>query len=359
MAALESATISSPLVWCRAGSSRSAAKMAGTSDVPTTSGPSAAYSSAQGRDLEQADLVDLLRAGVDGGEEGRQLRVGRLSVREVHEPAPLVGPGLRRDLVAEHVAVALGRGPHLLLHDGQQPLAPAGGVHAGRRVLHREHRVVLDRPGQPRVELLHGLPDREVGGRATGRDPLAVPLGDVVEVAGDALELGDHRLGDVGVRHRELGHVDAQAGLRPEDRVGRELRRAGLQQVGPRRGLPHEHRTGDPFAVVQALLVDGLRSCGECPSVPDRRVLAGPADVVEAVGVAVLTDHVGPGGRRPQPEVVVGVGQPVELVVRVRHRTPAFVRGQDSPSFPALSSRIWTLRILPVTVIGNSSTTMT
>ena len=34
---------------------------------------------------------------------------------------------------------------------------------------------------------------------------------------------------------------------------------------------------------------------------------------------------------------------------------PAPVR----PSFSAVSSRIWTLRILPVTVIGNSSTSIT
>src|SRR4029077_18886997 len=53
---------------------------------------------------------------------------------------------------------------------------------------------------------------------------------------------------------------------------------------------------------------------GQGTGVRGSRVLGRAADLVVAVGVAVLTEHVRPGGRGSQPVVVVVVRQLVDLV---------------------------------------------
>ena len=281
--------------------------------------------------LLQADLVDLLGAGVDGRVEPRQPRVDVVAVGQVRQAAPLVGSGVRGDLVAEHVAVLLHRGPDLLLHHRAQPLAPGVRVDTGGRVLHGQHRVVADRRGQPRVELRDGLGDRERGGRPPGRDALAVPLRHAPEVARDALELADHRLRDLGCRQRQLGDVDVERGLHPEDRVRAELLGAAVEQLGARGRVPSHDGPGDAPLVVERVRVDRLGARRQGPGLRGLALLRGPADVVEPVGVAVLADHVRPGRRRAELEVLVVLGEPVELGGRVWRLVCCRVRHEGHP----------------------------
>jgi hypothetical protein len=229
---------------------------------------------------------------------------------------------VRADLVAEHVAVVLDGRADLLLHHAEQPLVPAGGVHAGRGILHLEQRVAVDRRRQPRVELLDRLGDREGRGRAAGRDALPVPLRQVVEVRRDGGELADHRLRDVHVGDGELGDVHPHTDLHAEDRVGAELRRPPVQQGGPAAGVPGHHRPGDPLLVVEDGLVEGVGAGREPPGLLRHGLLGLSGHHLEPVGVAVLPDHVRPGRRGAQPEVVVVLGQPVDLAVAGAHASP-------------------------------------
>ena len=82
--------------------------------------PARRYSSREGGDLVQAELVDL-RGGQGRRGVGGRARARRSARRRgARQAALLVGPGVRRDLVAQHVAVLLEGRPHL---GGDRPSA--------------------------------------------------------------------------------------------------------------------------------------------------------------------------------------------------------------------------------------------
>ena len=250
----------SPLVWCSAGSVAQRREdrrhVVGADHLRAERavllGAARPPAAARSRGSPAASVSMVVKYAREPG-------VDLVAVGQVGQPAPLVGPRVRGDLVAEHVAVALGRGPHLLLHDGSSSRSRQRAASTpGGRVLHGEHRVLLDRRRQPAVELLDGLPHREVGRGAAGRDALAVPVGEVVEVAADALELADHRLGDVGVR------APPAWARRPRGWTAR--RRSGWPPNSAVRGSSSSARE----VASQTSIARVIRRCSSSPSVVDR-----------------------------------------------------------------------------------------
>ena len=179
-------TSSSPLleVQLRVGRA-SPRRSAWRSSVPTTSGPRARYSSASLATCARP-ISWISCGGLVGGREVAQRRgVGLVAVGQPGQPAPLVGPGVRRrPRRAARRGSASSRGPHLLLHDlaAARSRQRAASTPVGR-VLHAEHRVLVDRRREPAASSCSTVcRDREVGRRAPGRDALPVPLGELVEV---------------------------------------------------------------------------------------------------------------------------------------------------------------------------------
>ena len=163
-------------------------------------GPERAVLLLERRDLRQPDLVDLL-GDCRGGEEA-QRRVDVVAVGQVRQPAPLVGPGLREHLVAQHVAVVLDGRAARFCTTARSRACQRGGVDAGGRVLDVQHLVLVDRRGQQRSSCSTVSPPRIAAG-----DPTRRPRGAARRARGSsgrARELADQRLGDVGVGHREL-----------------------------------------------------------------------------------------------------------------------------------------------------------
>jgi hypothetical protein len=164
-------------------------------------------------------------------------------------------------------------------------------------------------------------------------------------------ELVDQRLGDVRVGQGQHPHHDRHGDLLAVDRVGSELVEPRREHVRTGGRVGDQHGPGDPLLLVEPRLVHLLGPPGELAQDGDVAVLGRPAHLLEAAGAAVVPQDVGAGGVDREMVGPVLLGQDVEA----RHADPC----TSSPSSSVVSSRICTLRIFPVTVIGNSSTSST
>ncbi len=302
--------------------------------------------------LGQPDVVDLLRAATGGGEVAERALVGVGTALQPVQAAVLVGPRVREHDVTEHVAVVRHPGPHRPLDHRPHACAPGVDVDPVGRVQRLEQRVAVQVAGERRVELVDRVADREGGRGAAGLDALAVPDGEVAVVLPDALERAGHRLGHLRGRQPEHAEDQRHRGLDPEDRVGTELGQPGLEQVGVRGRVGDQHGAGDLLLLVEGRRVECLGAGGEVSLGRDHPVLRRPGHVLERTLLGVEAEQVllGRAGGEVRRPVLVGqrldrVGHPCSLSV--------------SPSCFADRSRISTLRIFPVTVIGKSSTTIT
>ena len=320
--------------------------------MPTVSGPRARYSSARCGDLRQPDVVDVLRAATRGREVAERALVGVRAALQPVQPAALVGPGLREHDVTEHVAVLRHAGSHRLLDHRREGGPPGGDVKALGRAQRLEQRVAVDLAGEQGVELRDRVRDRERRRGAPGVDAVAVPLGEVAVVLAHALEGAGHRLGDLGGGQPQHSEDQRHRCLDAEDRVGPELGQPGLQQVGLRGRVGDQHQPGDLLLLVEGRRVDGLGPTGEITLGRDDPVLRGTRGVLEPSLLGVVAQQVGLGRVVGQVRRPVLVGQRLD---RVGHPCSSSL----SPSSLAECSRISTFRILPVTVIGKSSTTIT
>ena len=320
-------------------------------------GPEAAVLVGQLGDLGKPDVVDLL-----GGLRGRRVEPQRRGVRllavgQPAEAALLVAAALGQHLVAEDVAVRRHAGVHVGLDHRAQAGLPAVDVHAVGRRSRRQQRVVGHRRGEDGVQLRDGVPHGEGCGEPPVGHALALPLGQLAVVATQPAELVDQRVRDVRVGEREHAHQDRHGDLLTEDRVRGELLQARLGDVGPGSRVGGDHGTRDPLLLVETGLVEPLGPLRERPQGRDLAVLGLPRHLLELPGPAVVTQQVGARGVGLQVVGPVLVGQDVDL--RAHHRSFVSPSLGSRPSFWVVSSRICTLRILPVTVIGNSSTSKT
>ena len=150
-------------------------------------------------------------------------------------------------------------------------------------------------------------------------------------------------------------HVD----LDPEDRVGGELGQPLAGEVGAVRGVGDQHVARDPLLLGERTLVELAGTTHEVAQGGDLVVLGGAGGVLELTGPLVVADQVGVGGLLAEVPRPVLVGQLVDAGVLLAHGRPLSWSTGSRPSFAVVSSRICTLRIFPVTVIGNSSTSIT
>ena len=293
---------------------RIASKISWRSSVPTTSGPSARYSSASLATWARP-ISWISWAVLRGGREVAQRAfVGVLAVGEPAQAAPLLRPGDRQRLVTQGVAEPLEAGADRALQRGGERVAERVGVDALGR-LHRGHdRVVGGRCREHTLDLGHGLADRERGtGPPSGRT-LAHPLGQLLVVATDGLDLGRHRVGDVLVGDGEQPHHQAQGDLRAVDRVGGQLGEPRLGVVGEAARGRGEHPARQRLLLVEPVLAEPVGAIGEVAQGGDQPVLRVTRGVLEARHVGVVAEHVALGRLMVEECLPVVVGQLPEFV---------------------------------------------
>ena len=244
--------------WGRSASPR---RSAARSSVPTTSGPSARYSSASlatwaspiswiswavllgGREVAQGGVVGVVAAGQPG------------------QPALAPRTGPAGSAVAQGVAVGLEARPDAT---ARRPRAARRGAASastpvGRASPRPTHRVVGERHGEraPRSARSSRRP-RTPGTPSRWRHALADAVGQLPEVGADAVELGRHRVGDGLVGHGEQAHQQRQRALRPVHGVGVASPLSGVSsRSAEAMADDDDHPAGQPLLARRDRLVDG------------------------------------------------------------------------------------------------------
>jgi hypothetical protein len=213
-------------------------------------------------DLLEADLVDLLR-----GEGERRVRPDEMGVRsitagDVGEPGPVIGAGIRAQLVDEDGSLALERRPDAVPDRGQESVGEI----------------------RPHVR----RPIRVVGrGQRRQRPVLVVDREEVVELVHDAVDEGSRRDQTLGGRRSQAVDVTVDPGTHRAPSLQRGLSVVGVVQwlvagdvqeedLGPIErvdGPPVQARLDEPETMLEIVdergarhpvgVTQGLR--GECP----------------------------------------------------------------------------------------------
>ena len=263
--------------------------------------------------LGEADLVDLLRRLVGGGEVAQGRGVRLVASGEPREPAPLLGPRVRKGL-AQRVAERLESGSDRALDGGPQLGAQGVGVDPVGHLHRGDGGIILDGAGEQPVELLQGLGDRELGRHPPVGGGLTRAHSQLLEVLPHSVELGGHLLGDGCVGHGQQAEDQGELPLRPAHRVGRQTgqRCGGQVRGGGRRS--DQGLAGEPPVVVQHALVDRVRPRHEAAQLGDAAILGLAADVLPLADRCVVTEHVPVRRLEAERGVPVLVGQLIEVV---------------------------------------------
>ena len=265
-------------------------------------------------DLPKTDFMDLLGRQRHGRVEADQPLVGFAAIGQPGQPAPLIRPSLRQDVVAEGVAVSRQGRPDLARDRLTEAPLPGLAVRHALRLGGGEERILGDRHRQPGVELVDRIADGEIGRCPVVSDAVAVTVREVAEVRRDAIELADHRLCDLSCWQGQFRDPDGEHRLRPKDRIGREFLETARQDVGPDGRVPGDHLAGDPLVRPEA--VDGDRLCLGCEVAlgGNVEVFGRPPDLLELTGETVIALKMCPGRVGSEAELVVALGQRVDVV---------------------------------------------
>ena len=237
-----------------------------------------------------------------------------IAADEPGQPDVVVVTGVGPDLVAERVPVLAIAGRTSLSITSRSRDRHAVRVGHARRLGGVEQRVLVDRLREPvrrSARRCRRSRRRPASGSAT---PSEDTVAQVAKVLSDPADLVDHRLGDIGVRDRELRHADREPGLLAEDRVDRELGEPGVEDVGVAPSVEGDHLAGDRVLGRQALGRDRVGAPGEVA--PASISSSSPARLASSNRSALLVVAHEMAPRRPggQEEVEVLLGKRVDLV---------------------------------------------
>ena len=199
-------------------------RSASRSSVPTTSGPSARYSSASfsicaspiswiSWAVLSVVVKNCSEAAYASSPPSTQLRPARSSGR---------ASGSTSSRSTSRYAAIPGRTSDSIGRTQPAAFQPSTSRPSGGEVVCSRGSSATGVDEQS-VELGEGVPDGELGRHALAGDALALPLGQVAVEPAQPAQLVHQRFRDLGSGQRQHAHDDRHVDLDPEDRVGGEL----------------------------------------------------------------------------------------------------------------------------------------